>query len=83
MSSMEIFLIFNFQVHYYEDGNVQLVTTKEVKENLKVTVSRRLYLFVICYYEKLDHCFLQFQAFDWLRGHGIWTIVPCSRNSSR
>ena len=31
--------VMRWQVHYYEDGNVQLVCSKEIKQSVNVTVS--------------------------------------------
>lgn len=36
--SYELEGLVRVQVHYYEDGNVQLVTSKEIKESIEITV---------------------------------------------
>ena len=40
----------------------------------------RVFFFYVKYiykyiYQKLDHCVMQFQGFDWRSGHGVCAII--------
>lgn len=38
-NSIDVFGFLRIHVHYYENGNVQLVASKEIKESIALTVS--------------------------------------------
>ncbi|GFR65804.1 F-actin-capping protein subunit alpha-2-like, partial [Elysia marginata] len=40
--SAEVSGLLRVQVHYYEDGNVQLVSSKDIKRTIKVQVGKKL-----------------------------------------
>ena len=42
----EVSGLLKVQVHYYEDGNIQLVSSKEIKEGVTFSVSGQFCLFV-------------------------------------
>lgn len=47
--NIDVLGFLRIHVHYYENGNVQLVTSKEIKESIKlmVTIIYKIWFYVI------------------------------------
>ena len=58
--SAEVTGLLKVQVHYYEDGNVQLVSSKEIKEGISISV--RVLDTLILKNDSLRALFLDFQS---------------------
>ena len=52
---MELNGILKVQVHYYEDGNVQLVSHKEIKENIQISDTERTAKAIVQAIEKAEN----------------------------
>ena len=65
------------QVHYYEDGNIQLVSSKEVKEGIACTVKNELSLLRVWFKTFSFHSLMNSWPVNWCP---LWKVASQSIN---